>query len=71
MKKQIKLNQGKHFFGDCGSSNWQDAGEVFDAEIKEIEECGIKSIIATIRTSFMQHSIDLYNNEFGQEFTII
>jgi hypothetical protein len=71
MKKQIKLTHGKHFFGDCGSSNWREAGEVFDAEMKEIEEYGIKSIIATVRTPSMQHSIDLYNNEFGQEFAII
>jgi hypothetical protein len=68
---RIKLLQGKHFYGDCGSSNWREAGEIFEAKIDKVNECGIESETAEIRTSFMQHSIKLYNNDFQKEFIII
>lgn len=69
--KKIKLNYGKHFYGECGSSNFREAGEIFDAEIKEREVYGITSIVALIQTPFMQHPVELVNDKFRQEFTII
>lgn len=72
MKKQrIRLTNGKHFYGDCGSSNFREAGEEFDAIISESEEYGIKEIFAEVKTPFMQHSIKLVNNEFQEDFEII
>lgn len=71
MKEKIRLINGKHFHGNCGSSNWREAGEEFEATITEKETHGIKEILAEVKTSFMQESIILRNNEFQTEFEII
>jgi len=71
MKTKIKLLQGKHFYGDCGSSNWRKAGEELEAKISKKNEFGIESETAEVKTPFMQHSIKLYNNEFQKEFIIL
>jgi hypothetical protein len=68
---RIKLLQGKYFFGDCGSSNWRESGEEFEAKIKKENEFGIENKTAEVKTPFMQHSIKLYNNEFQKEFMIV
>jgi hypothetical protein len=69
--EKIRLTNGKHFHGNCGSSNWREAGEEFEAIITEEETHGIKEVLAEVRTPFMQESIILRNNEFQTEFEMI